>query len=76
MQLAWQQACIEDDISSTPRGGEWNLTMRKIDELNPLARRIARALLLAFPQFRRHLEVIHKGHWGRVIGVTSSLFTM
>lgn len=35
--------------------------MRKLDRLNPQARRMAEALLDAVPQFRRHLEVLEHG---------------
>jgi hypothetical protein len=35
--------------------------MRKIDKLNPLARRMADALLRDFPKFRRRLEVLAGG---------------
>ena len=35
--------------------------MRKLDQLNPLARRMAQALLAALPQFRRRLEVLKNG---------------
>src|SRR5437879_6410415 len=39
----------------------WNPAMHKLEKLNPLARKMARALLGAFPQFKRHLEVLDKG---------------
>jgi hypothetical protein len=35
--------------------------MRKLEQLNPLARRMAQALLAALPQFRRRLEVLKNG---------------
>jgi hypothetical protein len=35
--------------------------MRKLEQLNPRARRMAEALLNAFPQFSRHLEVLPQG---------------
>ncbi|MSR64926.1 MAG: hypothetical protein EXS18_03995 [Verrucomicrobiae bacterium] len=35
--------------------------MRKLDQLNPRARRMVQALLDAFPQFRSRLEVLEHG---------------
>jgi len=35
--------------------------MRKFEQMNPLARRMAQALLAAFPQFTRRLDVLKNG---------------
>ena len=43
------------------KSNQGNAAMKKIDQLNPLARRMADTLFVAFPSFARRLEVIAKG---------------